>query len=218
MVLVPDYKPIISAVKVSLGWWLTQNSIWQRQCNDDGKDNNDANDDVNYADYKAIRSQHAGWPKMDLMELASWRFQQQPTLPHQLYIPLSDVQVLEPLSSWSPYLSSWHYPENRSRQNCECLWSLLSPVALNCGQQSHMPGPGALLRSSLWSLLRPPTFRPPILAIYTSTAGSTSTPGPAELPTCVPYIGNKSSSGGNVNALEGWSSTWCCNRGPGRVV
>ena len=36
--------------------------------------------------------------------------------------------------------------------------------------------------------------------------------------TCVPYIGNKSSSGGSGNALEGWSLTWCCNRGPGRVV
>ena len=51
---------------------------------------------------------------------------------------------------------------------------------------------------------------------YTSTAGSTSTPRTAELPTCVPYIGNKSSSGSG-NALEGWSLTWCCNRGPGRV-
>ena len=53
--------------------------------------------------------------------------------------------------------------------------------------------------------------------LYTSTAGSTSTPGPAELPTCVPHIGNKPSSGsGNalkvevrhgaaIEGLAGWS-------------
>ena len=49
MVLDPDYKLIISAVKVSLGWRLPKTQSGSD--NDDGEDKNDANDDVNGADY-----------------------------------------------------------------------------------------------------------------------------------------------------------------------
>ena len=52
MVLDPDYKPIISAVNVSLGFDDWPNKTQSGSDNNDGEDKNDAKDDVNGADYE----------------------------------------------------------------------------------------------------------------------------------------------------------------------